>query len=145
MQTISKQTKSMLVDLSTMISDTNNPIIKAFKNKGSVFGFASYYIVADKLNLTQTTINNVDLLLDSDNKTYKVCTTKDICPSFTKGIGRSKSGIDIKTHLVNQSDYLCNTGLIVIYQTSLDYPCLVYKNICCFKNSQNRLIIFRLL
>ena len=43
MQTISKQTKSMLVDLSTMISDTNNPIIKAFKNKGSVFGFASYY------------------------------------------------------------------------------------------------------
>ena len=43
MQTISKQTKSMLVDLSTMISDTNNPIIKAFKHKGSVFGFASYY------------------------------------------------------------------------------------------------------
>ena len=125
MQTISKQTKSMLVDLSTMRSDTNNPIIKAFKHKGSVFGFASYYIVADKLNLTQTTINNVDLLLDSDNKTYKVCTTKDICPSFTKGIGRSKSGIDIKTHLVNQSDYLCileqpknDKSILTIFKTT---------------------------
>ena len=68
---------------------------------------------------------NVDLLLDSDNKTYKVYTTKDICPSFTKGIGRSKSGIDIKTHLVNQSDYLCileqpknDKSILTIFKTT---------------------------
>ena len=125
MQTISKQSKSMLVDIDKYIPDTSNPLAKVFKHKGSVFGFASYYIVADKLNLTQTTINNVDLLLASDNKTYKVCTTKDICPSFTKGIGRSKSGIDIKTHLVNQSDYLCileqpknNKSILTIFKTT---------------------------
>lgn len=125
MQTISKQTKSMLVDLSTMTADTNNPIIKAFKHKGSVFGFAAYYIVADKLNLTQTTINNVDLLVDEENKTYKVCTTKDVCPSFTKGIGRSKDNLNIKTHLVNQSDYLCileqpknNKSILTIFKTT---------------------------
>jgi hypothetical protein len=52
-------------------------------------------------------------------------TTKDICPSFTKGIGRSKSGIDIKTHLVNQSDYLCileqpknDKSILTIFKTT---------------------------
>ena len=39
MQTVSKQSKSMLVDIDKYIPDTSNPLAKAFKHKGSVFGF----------------------------------------------------------------------------------------------------------
>ena len=125
MQTITKQTKSLLVDLDNHTKDFNNPIIKAFKYKGAVYGFAAYYIVEDKLKLTQTNINNVDLLVDSENKTYKVHTTKDVSPAFTKGYARSKCGVDIKTHLINQSDYLCileepknNKEILTIFKTT---------------------------
>lgn len=106
MQTISKQSKAAIVDISKFTADFNNPLVKAFKQRGAVFGFTAYFIVSDYLNLTQTRINDVDLLVNSEGKTYKVCTTKDIGTAYTKGIGRSKNGIDIKTHIVNQSDYL---------------------------------------
>ena len=79
---------------------------KAFKHKGSVFGFTAPYIVEDVLKLTQTTIDNVDLLVDSEGFTYKVFTTRDVCPAFTKGYGRVKQGINLRNHLILQSDNL---------------------------------------
>lgn len=106
MQTISKQSKSLLVDIDKYIPDTSNPLAKAFKHKGSVFGFTAPYIVEDVLKLTQTTINNVDLLVDSEGFTYKVFTTRDVCPAFTKGYGRVKQGINLRNHLILQSDNL---------------------------------------
>ena len=79
MQTISKQSRSLLVDIDKYIPDASNPLAKAFKHKGSVFGFTAPYIVEDVLKLTQTTINNVDLLVDSEGFTYKVFTTSARC------------------------------------------------------------------
>ena len=106
MQTVSKQSKSMLVDIDKYIPDTSNHLAKAFKHKGSVFGFTAPYIVEDILKLTQTTIDNVDLLVDSEGFTYKVFTTRDVCPDFTKGYGRVKQGINLRNHLILQSDNL---------------------------------------
>ena len=71
-----------------------------------MFGFTAPYIVEDVLKLTQTTIDNVDLLVDSEGFTYKVFTTRDVCPAFTKGYGRVKQGINHRNHLILQSDNL---------------------------------------
>ena len=43
MQTVSKQSKSMLVDIDKYVPDASNPLAKAFKHKGSVFGFTAPY------------------------------------------------------------------------------------------------------
>jgi hypothetical protein len=107
MSTLSKPSKSFTVDISKYTKEKSNPIIKAFLRKGSVFGFAAYFIVQDHLGLVEGDFDDVDLLLDEEGKTYKVFTTKDLAPSFTKGCGRSKDKVDFKTHLMLQSDYIC--------------------------------------
>lgn len=107
MITQSKQRFAKLVDISALTKEHNNPIIGAFKTKGQVFGFAAPFIVADELKLTQTNINGQDLLVDSDGKTYKVVSTTDVAPSFTKGYARSKDGVNIKRELVLLCDNLC--------------------------------------
>lgn len=106
MQTQTKQLKSKLVDINNWIKDHNSPLTKAFMNKGQVFGFTSYYIVENELNLTQTIINKVELLVDSEGKTYKTFTTRDVAPAFTKGTGRNKHGINFKQELMNLCDYV---------------------------------------
>jgi len=106
MKTMTQQTKSKLVDISDYTKDYNNPIVKAFNARGQVFGFAAYFIVAEQLDLTPSVFEDGNFLVDKEGKTYKVLTTKDVSPSFTKGYARSKSGVDIKSFLVLQCDYL---------------------------------------
>ena len=106
MKTVTQQTKSKLVDISSYTKDYNNPIVKAFNQRGQVFGFAAYFIVAEQLNLTTSVFDDGNFLTDAQGKTYKVLTTRDVSPSFTKGYARSKNGVDIKSFLVLQCDYL---------------------------------------
>ena len=107
MITQSPQINAKLVDISKITEDYTNPLVKAFKSKGQVFGFTAPFIVADELSLTLTNIDNMDMLVDMEGLTYKVMTTRDIAPAFTKGYGRNRQGIDIKSKLVNSCDRIC--------------------------------------
>ena len=106
MKTQTPQFKSKLVNIANYTKDFSNPIIRAFNARGQVFGFAAYFIVAEQLELTPSVFEDGNFLVDNQGKTYKVLTTKDVSPSFTKGYARSKSGVDIKNFLVLQCDYL---------------------------------------
>lgn len=107
MQTKTKQLKAMIVDLQPYTKELSNPLVKAFNAKGQVFGFTCPYIVADKLNLIFSNIDGVDYLVDNDNKTYRVVSTRDLSPAFSKGIGRNKNGINFKQNLVLSCDRVC--------------------------------------
>lgn len=90
MITQSPQINAKLVDISKITEAYTNPLVKAFKSKGQVFGFTAPFIVADELSLTLTNIDNTDMLVDMEGLTYKVMTTRDIAPAFTKGYGRNR-------------------------------------------------------
>lgn len=107
MRTQTRQLLSKLVDIDDISKDFSNPVIKAFKQKGQVFGFVAPFIVADELQLTHSNINGADLLVDADGLTYKINTTPDVAPAFTKGYGRSKDGIDTKNILILMCDRVC--------------------------------------
>lgn len=107
MKTESEQVKSKRVNISELTKDRANPIIKAFNLKGQVFGFAAYFIVADALKLTPQNFEGTDLLVDDEGRTYKVTTTTDLFPAYTKGYGRDKSDLlNIKNFLIMQSDFI---------------------------------------
>lgn len=105
MKTESEQFKSKRINISGLTKDRSNPIIKSFLLKGQVFGFAAYYIAADSLELTPQNFEGIDLLVDEEGKTYKVTTTTDLFPAYTKGFGRDKNSLlNIKNFLIMQSD-----------------------------------------
>lgn len=107
MKTVTPQQRSILVDIGQYTQDRSNPIVKVFLTKGQVFGFVAPQIVSEKLNLTLSNQDGIDLLIDEEGLSYKVVTTKDLAPAFTKGFGRSKAGTDAKQQLNLLCDRVC--------------------------------------
>ena len=101
-----KSTLTMKIDIRDLIK-ANNPLSKSLNYYGQVFGFASTFIVADALGLIMSNIDGEDVMIDKNNQCYRIITTNNVAPAFTKGYGRSKDGVDIKTYNMMRWDMVC--------------------------------------
>ena len=109
-------------------------VIKSFKLNGQAYAQTIPYLLES--HFPDLSVLHLDkgrmVLQDSSGKRYKVVCSKnntyDIYPSYTKGVSRTKDGVDIKSYISSLADTLILvdiknvTSLNLVFKDTVTLP-----------------------